>query len=58
MPNQLRNIADRTERDDLVTVRVIPFEAGAHPGLLDPFTLLEFEGGLPDILYVDVIPRE
>jgi uncharacterized protein DUF5753 len=53
MPNQLRSIADRAERDHLVTVRVIPFEAGAHPGLIDPFTLLEFEAGLPDILFFD-----
>jgi transcriptional regulator with XRE-family HTH domain len=53
MPNQLRGIADRAEQDDLVTVRVIPFEAGAHPGLIDPFTLLEFEAGLPDILFFD-----
>ncbi len=53
MPNQLRGIADRAEQDHLVTVRVIPFEAGAHPGLIDPFTLLEFEAGLPDILFFD-----
>jgi transcriptional regulator with XRE-family HTH domain len=53
MPNQLRSIADLAERDHLVTVRVIPFEAGAHPGLIDPFTLFEFEAGLPDILVLD-----
>jgi transcriptional regulator with XRE-family HTH domain len=53
MPNQLRSIADRAERDRLVTVRVIPYEAGAHPGLVDPFTLLEFEAGLPDVLFFD-----
>ena len=53
MPNQLRTIADRAERDSRLTVRVIPFEAGAHPGLIDPFTLLEFEAGLPDILFFD-----
>jgi transcriptional regulator with XRE-family HTH domain len=53
MPNQLRSIADRAERDHLITVRVIPFEAGAHPGLIDSFTLLEFEAGLPDILFFD-----
>jgi transcriptional regulator with XRE-family HTH domain len=53
MPAQLREIADKTEQDDLVTVRVIPFEAGAHRGLYGPFTLLEFEGGLPDLLYID-----
>jgi transcriptional regulator with XRE-family HTH domain len=53
MPSQLRNIADRAERDNLLTVRVIPFAVGAHPGLVDPFTLLEFEAGLPDILFLD-----
>jgi transcriptional regulator with XRE-family HTH domain len=54
MPNQLRHVADRAQHDDLVTVRVIPFSAGAHPGLSGPFTLLEFEGGMPDLLYIDV----
>ena len=54
MPSQLREIADKAEHDDLVTVRVIPFEAGAHRGLYGPFTLLEFDGGLPDdLLYID-----
>lgn len=52
MPAQLRAVADRAERDDLVTVRVLPFEAGAHPGL-DPFTLLEFDVDLPDALFLD-----
>lgn len=54
MPNQLRHIAQRAREDDLVTVRVIPFNVGAHPGLSGPFTLLEFEGGMPDLLYIDV----
>jgi len=53
MPDQLRSIADVAERDELITVRVIPFEAGAHRGLYGPFTLLEFDGGLPDVLYID-----
>ena len=53
MPNQLRHIAGRVRSDELITVRVIPFNAGAHPGLTGPFTLLEFDGGLPDFLYLD-----
>lgn len=53
MPSQLRSIAERVERDHSVTVRVIPFEAGAHPGLIDPFVLFEFEAGLPDVLFLD-----
>jgi transcriptional regulator with XRE-family HTH domain len=53
MPEQLRSVADRAERDDLVTVRVIPFNADAQPGMIAPFTLLEFEAGLPDVLFLD-----
>ncbi|MBV9450852.1 MAG: helix-turn-helix domain-containing protein [Streptosporangiaceae bacterium] len=53
MPNQLRHIADTAENDELVTVRVIPFNKGAHMGLFGPFILLEFEGGVQDILYLD-----
>ena len=45
MPDQLGSIARRAEQDTLVTVRVIPFDAGAHPGLFGPFTLLGFGGG-------------
>jgi transcriptional regulator with XRE-family HTH domain len=53
MPAQLRHIADRAEHEESVTVRVIPFNAGAHPGLSGPFTLLEFDGPMPDLLYLD-----
>ena len=53
MPNQIRSIADKAEADDYVTVRVMPFAAGAHRGLLGAFTLLDFDGGLPDVLYID-----
>ncbi|MGH3418366.1 MAG: Scr1 family TA system antitoxin-like transcriptional regulator [Streptosporangiaceae bacterium] len=53
MPNQLLHIAERAEREEFLDVRIIPFRAGAHAGLAGPFTLLEFEGGLDDILYLD-----
>jgi transcriptional regulator with XRE-family HTH domain len=53
MPNQLRDIAERAEREEQLTVRVIPFKGGAHPGIGGPFTLLEFDGGLADLLYLD-----
>lgn len=53
MPNQLLHIADTANGNENITVRVIPFTAGAHVGLTGPFTLLEFEGGLPDLLYLD-----
>jgi transcriptional regulator with XRE-family HTH domain len=53
MPQQLRGMADKMEHDDLVTIRVIPFEKGAHRGLQGPFTLLEFDGELSDRLWID-----
>ena len=53
MPNQLLHIVGKAREDNRVTVRVIPFSHGAHAGLSGPFTLLEFDGGLPDVLYLD-----
>jgi hypothetical protein len=53
MPNQLRHVVDRVRREESLTVRVIPFTAGAHRGLSGPFTLLEFDGAMPDLLYLD-----
>jgi transcriptional regulator with XRE-family HTH domain len=53
MPSQLLHIVSRARDDDRVTVRVIPFSKGEHAGLSGPFTLLEFDGGLPDVLYLD-----
>ena len=53
MPDQLMHIVSRARDDDQITVRVIPFAKGAHAGFSGPFTLLEFDGGLPDILYLD-----
>jgi len=53
MPDQLRQIAHTAERDDLVSVRVLPFDVRAQRGLYGTFTLLEFDGGLSDLLYID-----
>ena len=53
MPNQLMHIIGQAQGSDRITVRVIPFGVGEHPGLSGPFTLLDFDGGLPDILYLD-----
>ena len=53
MPSQLRHIADEAAANELITVRLIPFSAGAHAGLVGAFTVLEFDGGLPDLLYLD-----
>jgi transcriptional regulator with XRE-family HTH domain len=51
MPRQLRHVVDLAQNNDLVTIRVVPFSAGAHAGVDGPFTLLEFDGGPDDVLY-------
>ncbi|MCP2337609.1 helix-turn-helix domain-containing protein [Actinomadura rupiterrae] len=56
MPAQLREIADRAEREDLLTIRVVPFSAGYHQGVYGPFVLLEFDGGLSDVLQLEGRP--
>lgn len=53
MPNQLARIADAVEQGALTDFRIIPFDAGAHLGLYGAFTVLEFEGALPDVLYLE-----
>ncbi|MEV5746242.1 helix-turn-helix transcriptional regulator [Actinoallomurus sp. NPDC052308] len=41
-----------------ITVQVLPFEAGPHPGLFGPFTLLSFPEGDPDAAYIETIGGE
>jgi transcriptional regulator with XRE-family HTH domain len=53
MPGQLLHLADRAQREELLTVRILPFKSGKHRGLTGTFTLLEFEGAMPDLLYLD-----
>lgn len=53
MPTQLAHIADSAEHDDHLTIRVMPFTYGAHMGIHGPFTVLEFEGGLGDVLFLE-----
>jgi hypothetical protein len=55
MPRQLNHIADLSEQREDLTVRVVPFSAGAHLGVYGPFTILEFESGLGDVLYMEGI---
>ena len=56
MPAQLRHLVEAASRPE-VTIEVIPFEAGAHFGLKGPFTLLEFDGALGDLLYMESTRR-
>jgi transcriptional regulator with XRE-family HTH domain len=52
MPAQLQRLVE-AGLSDHITIVVIPFAAGAHAGMDGPFTLLEFDGDLGDILYAE-----
>ena len=36
-----------------VTVQIIPYTAGAHPGLNGAFSILEFSDYVPDLVYIE-----
>lgn len=55
MQAQLRAL--RTPRPN-VGLRVIPFGAGAHPGIVGPFVLMEFDDEVGDLVYVEFMAGE
>jgi len=52
MPSQLDHLVSVAQRDN-VTIEVIPFSKGAHIGMRGPFELLEFDGGLDDVAFLE-----
>src|SRR5207248_8750009 len=48
MRDQIRHLADMAERPN-ITIQVLPFQAGAHPGMRCPFTMLRFPAGYDDM---------
>jgi transcriptional regulator with XRE-family HTH domain len=50
MQSQLQFVVDRMQLGNL-TVQVLPFGAGAHPATGSSFSILEFSGDVPDIVY-------
>jgi len=52
MQEQLNQLIVETKRPN-VTVRIIPYKIGAHPALESNFTLLEFTGQAPTVVYVE-----
>jgi hypothetical protein len=47
---QLHRLKTEAMREN-VTIQVVPFSAGAHPGIKGPFVILEFPDYDPDVLY-------
>lgn len=52
MRRQLRQLIE-TARQPNITIEIVPFSAGVHPGMKGPFTVLEFPGDDEDILYLE-----
>jgi hypothetical protein len=52
MGGALRTLLERASLPN-ITIQVIPFEAGAHPGLNSTFTILHFEERVSDVIYVE-----
>jgi transcriptional regulator with XRE-family HTH domain len=53
MHAQLRHLIEVSELPH-VTLQIIPFAAGAHPGMPGSFALLQFaEAAVPDVIYID-----
>ena len=54
MRAQLQHLIEVTEELPLVTVQVIPFDQGAHPSMMNAFSILQFpEAGDPDAVYIE-----
>jgi hypothetical protein len=52
MREQLEYMADRAALPH-VTLQVIPYDVGAHPGMAGSFAVLRFEPGGADVVYVE-----
>ena len=53
MREQLQRLVDDSERPH-VTLRMIPFEAGVHPGMHGSFVLLKFDHEAHDVVYIEM----
>jgi transcriptional regulator with XRE-family HTH domain len=53
--DQLRHLYEATELPN-ITVQILPFTAGAHPGMVGSFTVIKFRAeNDPDVVYVEGI---
>lgn len=52
MRAQLRHLADAAEMPN-VTLRIIPFMAGAHPAMENSFVIIKFGSSAPTVVYVE-----
>jgi hypothetical protein len=53
MRHQLKRMVEVAATVPNIALRVVPLRAGAHPGLDNSFTLLEFRSARPAVVYVE-----
>ncbi|GAA5056391.1 helix-turn-helix domain-containing protein [Nocardia callitridis] len=55
MQGQLERLLQETKRKNVI-MQILPFDAGAHPGMGGPFTLLDFpDPADPELVYIEGI---
>ncbi|WP_216910796.1 helix-turn-helix domain-containing protein [Nocardia noduli] len=55
MQGQLKQLIEHSKMNNII-LQILPFEAGAHPGMLGSFTLLDFpQPDDPELVYVEGI---
>ena len=52
MSAQLDRLIEVTDLPN-VTMQIIPYEAGAHPAMDSTFSMLDFDGSVPSVVYVE-----
>ncbi|MGW3421332.1 helix-turn-helix domain-containing protein [Streptomyces phaeochromogenes] len=52
MRDQLRKLIEASEQPN-ITVQLLPFELGAHPGLYGPFVILTFSDPTPNLVWLE-----
>ena len=53
MREQLTRLIDAASQQPTITVQVLPFSAGAHPGMTGPFTILRFAEESMNMVYLE-----
>ncbi|WP_281286549.1 helix-turn-helix domain-containing protein [Herbidospora galbida] len=56
MDEQVRRLLSDADRDD-ITLLVLPFSAGPHQAMGFPFSIFEFEGEDPRVVYIEMLER-
>lgn len=57
MRDQLRKLIEVSEEPN-ITLQVIPYGAGAHPGMHGNFTILKYGNDNPDVVYIESIAND